>query len=179
MSLAELYRQHCLTPSDIVDHLPTLVDLVVEHDCQHVIELGTRTGVSTIAFLYALEQTGGSLLSIDLDGRPLIGDWPHWDFVQGDDLDPQIFAQCDLTDLVFIDTSHGYRHTLQELYLYSHLVRRPGLMVLHDTELEHPIGEPLKPAFPVKKAIVEFCEEQSYEWSNNPACFGLGIIRVV
>ena len=177
--LAEMYRERCLTPTDIHEHLPTLVDLVVEHDCQHVIELGVCSGQSTTAFLYALEQTGGSLVSVDLDPAPAIGEWPHWQFIQGDDLDPRVFAQCDLADLIFIDTSHGYRQTLQELYLYAHLVRRPGLMVLHDTELEHPIGESLKPAFPVKRAVEEFCASEGYEFTNNPACYGLALIRVV
>jgi cephalosporin hydroxylase len=178
-SLAEMYRERCLATSDIFEHLPTLVDLVVEHDCQNVLELGVCTGNSTVAFLYALEQTGGSLTSVDLDDAPPIGEHPHWSFIQGDDVDPQVFAQCDLVDLLFIDTDHGYRHTLQELYLYSHLVRRPGLIVLHDTELEHPIGEALKPAFPVKKAVTEFCESEGYEFTNNPACYGLAVIRVV
>lgn len=179
MSLAEQYRRLCLTPSDISEHLPTLVDLVIEHDAQSVLELGTRSGVSTVAFLYALEQTGGKLISVDVDGAPNIGNHPHWQFIQGDDTDPSVFAQCDLADIVFIDTSHGYRHTLQELYLYSHLVRRPGLMVLHDTELEHPIGEPLRPAYPVKKAVTEFCESEGYQWTNNPVSWGLAVIRVV
>ena len=179
LSLAEMYRERCLTPTDIYEHLPTLVDLVVEHDCQRVLELGVCSGQSTVAFLYALEQTGGSLVSVDLDGPPNIGEHPHWQFIRGDDTDPQVFAQCDLVDLLFIDTDHGYRHTLQELYLYSHLVRRPGLIVCHDTELEHPIGEQLKPSFPVKKAVTEFCEEQSYQWTNNPVCYGLAVIRVV
>lgn len=179
VGLAEMYRQRCLQRSDIHEHLPTLVDLVVEHDCQHVIELGTCTGNSTVAFLYALEQTGGSLVSVDLETAPEIGEHPHWTFLQGDDTDPQVFAQLDVADLIFIDTSHGYRHTLQELYLYSHLVRRPGLMVLHDTELEHPIGEPLKPSYPVKRAVEEFCASEQYEFTNNPACFGLAVIKVV
>lgn len=179
MSLLDLYMHACSTPSDIYEHLPTLADLVIERDCQSVLELGTRTGCSTVAFLYALQQTGGHLTSVDLDARPNIGEYEHWRFVQGDDTHPSVFAQCDLADIVFIDTSHGYRHTLQELHLYSHLVRRPGLMVLHDTELEHPIGEPLKPAFPVKKAVTEFCESEGYEWTNNPRCWGLAVIEVV
>lgn len=179
MSLADLYRKACETPSDIYKHLPTLADLVVERDAKHVIELGTRTGVSTTAFLYALEKTGGRLTSIDLEPKPAIGDFEHWAFIQGDDLDPKVFAQLDNADLVFIDTTHGYRQTLRELHLYSFLVERPGLIVLHDTELEHPLGEPLRPSFPVRRAIEEFCEAEGYEWTNTPGCYGLGIVEVV
>jgi hypothetical protein len=58
-SLTEQYQTVCVTPSDIVDHLPRFVAMVEELDAQHVIELGTRTGVSTIAWLYGLAKTGG------------------------------------------------------------------------------------------------------------------------
>ena len=49
MTLADLYAEQCNTPSDIYLHLPRFVAMVEELDAQHVIELGTRTGVSTIA----------------------------------------------------------------------------------------------------------------------------------
>jgi len=176
VSLAERYREICLTDSDIKDHLPTLVDLVVEHDARHVVELGTRTGVSTIAFLYALEQTGGKLTSVDIDRKPSIGDYPHWEFEQGDDL--EVFASIEPADIVFIDTSHDYRHTLRELNLYVNLVRRPGLIVLHDTELRNPIGVAPRPEWPVKRAVEEFCGDEGYKWTNNPACWGLAVIRI-
>ena len=35
-------------------------------------------------------------------------------------------------NLVFIDSSHGYRHTVEELKLWYHEVRRGGLVLLHD-----------------------------------------------
>lgn len=176
--LAERYRRFCLLPSDIREHLPTLVDLVVEHDCQHVIELGTRFGLSTVSFLYGLEQTGGTLVSIDLGEPPDIGEWPHWQFIRGNDLDPAVFAQCDPADIVFIDTTHGYVQTLRELHLYSTLIRRPGLMVLHDTELKVPDFEPATIPYPVKRAVTEFCESEGYSWTNNPACWGLAVIAI-
>ena len=59
MTLAELYAEQCATPSDIYLHLPRFVEMVELLDASHVIELGTRTGVSTIAWLHALERTGG------------------------------------------------------------------------------------------------------------------------
>lgn len=177
-TLADRHRTFCQVHSDIREHLPTFVDLVVERDCRHVIELGTRHGLSTVAFLYGLEQTGGSLVSIDLGERPDIGEWPHWQYIRGDDLDPEVFRQCEPADLVFIDTTHGYTQTLRELNLYSTLIRRPGLMVLHDTELKVPDFEPATIPYPVKKAVTEFCEAEGYEWTNNPECWGLAIIEV-
>lgn len=175
--LADDYQRLCDTPSDIYLHLPRFVQLVKETKATHVLELGTRTGVSTIAWLYALEGCG-RLTSVDTDARPDIGSYPHWDFIQGDDCDPAVVARLDQADIVFIDTSHGYRHTLMELNIYRHIVRPGGLIVCHDTELAHPMGEPNHPAFPVKSAIEEFTTAEGLKWQNDPRCWGLGVIEV-
>lgn len=177
--LEEEYRRRCVTPSDIFEHLPRFVDLVVERDAQHVIELGTRTGVSTIAWLYGLEQTGGRLTSVDIDAKPPIGNWDHWTFIQGNDCSREVLGQLDDADIVFLDTSHLYEPTLVELRVYQHLVKRPGLIVCHDTMLERPEGAPARPRFPVRTAIEEFCADEGFKWSNNPACWGLGEIEVI
>ncbi len=178
LPLAAEYARLCATPSDIYQHLPRFVELVRELDAQHVIELGTRSGVSTIAWLYALQCTGGRLTSVDIDERPDIGDWPHWTFIQADDLAPDLVASLEPADVVFIDTSHVYEHTLAELNVFRWLVRPGGRIVCHDTQLERPDGAPARPAFPVRTAIEEFCATEGFEWSNNPACWGLGEITI-
>ena len=178
MNLESEYRRLCAEPSDIHEHLPTFVELVETLDAQHVIELGTRTGVSTIAWLYALSRTGGRLTSIDIDERPDIGDHDRWTFIQGDDCDPAITSTLDPADIVFVDTSHLYDHTVRELNIYRWLVKPGGLIVCHDTELPLPIGAPPRPLYPVKVAITEFVEANGYDWLNDPRCWGLGIIRL-
>ena len=179
MTLADLYAEQCNTPSDIYLHLPRFVAMVEEMNAQHVIELGTRTGVSTIAWLHALEQTGGRLTSVDIDEQPAIGEWPHWTFIQGDDMDPGIVARLEPADIVFIDTSHLYEHTARELNTYRWLVKPGGLLVLHDTMLERPEGAPPRPRFPVRTAIEEFIRQEGFEWINYPDCWGLALIKVV
>jgi predicted O-methyltransferase YrrM len=179
MSLEEDYVRLCATPSDIYLHLPRMVDLVLARDAQHVIELGTRTGVSTIAWLYGLEQTGGRLTSVDIDVKPAIGDYDHWTFIRGDDLDGDLFASLEPADIVFIDTSHTLEQTRRELALYRWLVKPGGVIVCHDTELAHPEDSPPSdPAFPVKRAILEFVREHGYHWFNFADCFGLGVIEI-
>ena len=173
------YERLCRTPSDIYEHLPTFVRLCVERDAQHVLELGTRTGVSTVAWLFGLSKTGGRLTSVDIDARPPIGEFEHWSFVQGDDMDPAVFAALKPADLVFLDTSHHYEHTLRELNLYRHLVKPGGVIVCHDTMLMRPEGSPRNdPAFPVRVAIEEFCEAEGLSWTNDPKCWGLGTIQL-
>ncbi len=178
LTLGETYERLCETPSDIVGHLPRFYEMVTSRDAKHVIELGTRTGVSTIAWLYALEQTGGRLTSVDIDSMPEIGTFNHWTFIQGDDLDRHIFGALDPADIVFIDTSHLYEQTLRELYLYRHLVNPGGLLVCHDTQLARPEGAPVRPAFPVRTAIEEFCEAEGLRWFEYTDSWGVGVIQL-
>jgi cephalosporin hydroxylase len=179
MNLRDEVQRLCATPSDIQNHLPRFVALVTILDAKHVIELGSRSGVSTVAWLYGLAGTGGRLTSVDLDEAPNIGQHDHWTHIQGSDLDPDIIDQLDMADIVFIDTSHLYEHTVQELNIYRHLVRSGGVLVLHDTMLPTPEGAPPRPLYPVRVAIEEFVAENGYVWHNYPDSWGLAVIKVV
>lgn len=176
--LKDEYQRLCREPSDIYLHLPRFVQMVTERNAQHVIELGTRTGVSTVAWLYGLEQTGGRLTSVDLDPQPEIGSWPHWTFHQCNDLDGDLLGVLDEADIVFIDTSHHWAQTRAELNVYRWLVKPGGLLVCHDTELKYPEGAGRVPAYPVRTAVEEFCSSEGFEWVNHPECFGLAVITV-
>lgn len=177
MTLDDHYRQRCSTWSDIVEHLPFLHDLVVEENAQTVVELGVRSGNSTAALLAAVEKTGGTLWSVDV----AVPDWPR-DFymatcgklIIGDDLMVADRLPGEI-DVLFIDTSHYFEHTLAELRLYG---PRSKVVLLHDTELESPYGVPDDdPPFPVKAAIETWCAETGNTWVNRPNCYGLGMIR--
>lgn len=176
--LTNLYHRYCRTPSDIHEHLPVMVDLVQSLNAQHVIELGTRTGVSTLAWLYGLQTTGGRLTSVDIDVQPPIGEWEHWTFIQSDDTNPDMIASLEPADIVFIDTTHRYLHTLDELRLYMPKVVPGGVMLLHDTELETPLEFPGDTDFPVKRAVEAFTTEHGLEWVHLPNCWGLAIIKI-
>jgi cephalosporin hydroxylase len=178
VTLKAEYERLCQTPSDIYLHLPRMVELVEMFQAQHVVELGTRTGVSTIAWLYALESTGGRLTSVDIDAKPPIGDFDHWTFIQGDDCDPAIASALDPAEIVFIDTSHLYEHTLRELRLYRWLVKPGGVICLHDTMLPIPEGAPPRPLYPVRTAVEEFVAAEGFDWFNVPECWGFGVIRI-
>lgn len=177
MTLVADYKRLCATPSDIYEHLPTMVELVKDHAAKHVIELGTRTGVSTIAWLYGLAATGGYLTSVDIDRRPKIGKQSKWTFIQGNDLDPVIVTGLDRAEIVFIDTSHLFEQTVAELNVYRWLVKPGGVIVLHDTMLAHPEDAPPHPAYPVRKAVEQFVADTGLTWTNHPNCNGLGIIE--
>lgn len=167
-------------PSDIQEHLPTLVDLVVSTGATKVIELGVRWGVSTAAFLWALEQTNGHLWSVDTDNRCNLKD-DRWTFLMGYDLDLGVMSQLpDDADIVFVDTDHRYDLTRAEIQAFTPKLRSGGYMVFHDTEVRnfehHTPGT--EPPFPVKKAVDELLPEDTYprqHWTNN---HGLTIVTM-
>jgi predicted O-methyltransferase YrrM len=178
-TLFDRYERHCRDKSDIQAHVPRMVSLAQQIEAKHIIELGSRTGVSTVAWLYALEQTGGRLTSIDLDPKPDIGDFDHWTFIQGDDLDPEILDRLEPADIVFIDTSHDYPQTLTELETYWYKVKPGGFICLHDTELQWPTGAKLEDGpYPVKRAMTEFAEHHQFQFVNFPEDWGFAIVKV-
>src|SRR5690606_6266574 len=180
-----LYEHLCEQPSDIREHLPTLHDLAVKLDAETVIELGVRTGVSTVAWLAALQQPGGTLSAVAATaGPPMVTAHQQCRFIQGDDLSDEVLDQLPKqADIVFIDTVHTYDHTTDELLTYWMRVRPGGCIVLHDTAVEtfdHHLGDLAgQPPYPVRTAVEDFLahhEGLEVEWHEN--CNGLAVIRV-
>lgn len=184
MNIDEAYRTLLVAPSDINEHLPMMVDIARQFHEPRIIELGVRGGVSTIAWLYALQQGigQGHLWSVDvefpLDGSPIRTlrdvDWRAWTFILGRDDAPMTLAalpsEC---DIVFIDTAHTLRQTQRELALYAPRVRSGGRIVLHDT-LENGVES----GFPVRTAIEDFVKQRGLRWTDHPYNNGLGIIEM-
>jgi predicted O-methyltransferase YrrM len=171
------YQARCWLPSDIKDHLPRLHEEASIGDAV-VVELGVRSGNSTAALLAAVEIHGGHVWSVDL-GRPSVP-WhghPQWTFLMGDDI--ALADELPDCDVLFIDTSHHYTHTLIELETFNPKVRPGGVILLHDTELERPDGAPeTDPAFPVRAAVDKYCESRGYTPEYVEGCYGLGVIRM-
>lgn len=180
-ALADEYAARASVWSDIQDWLPTLYETVAGYPHATVLELGVRRGNSTAAFLAALEDVGGQLWSVDVRTPavpPLFWQCGLWTCRIGDDCDPVIAdALPAQLDVLFIDTSHHYDHTLAELRLYVPRVRPGGTVLMHDTELEQPEGFDGEP-FPVARAIDTYCAEAGLAWDNRPGCFGLGVIHI-
>lgn len=175
-----MYEQRRGADTDIRDHLAYFVETCEELDAKRVIELGVRDGNSTVAWLYGLDKTEGHLWSVDPDGRA-VGTIPddRWTFVYGYDTDQAVIDQLPTqVDVVFIDTTHYYQHTLDELELYVPRVRPGGRVLLHDTELEMPDGAINEPAFPVKKAVGEYCALHDLAWANRDFCYGLATVFI-
>jgi hypothetical protein len=117
---------------------------IVERDCARlrdpvVVELGVRSGNSTLALLNALDRIGrGRLYSVDIEpcegahATILAADlYDRWYFKLGDSVPfSKDVGPC---DIVFVDTSHEYQQTILEIDAWSPLVNPGGKMIFHDT----------------------------------------------
>jgi len=181
MTFSEEYAQRCQEWSDIVQHLPRLYVETCRYTAPQVVELGVRSGNSTCAFLAAVEAVGGHVWSVDPAPARVPAHWfdsDLWTFVQASDLD--VVDEAPWADVLFVDTTHALAHTQDELLAYVPKVRAGGVVMLHDTEVEHPELAPADdPPFPVAAAIREFTEVfelDDVEWVAG--CNGLAVIRV-
>jgi len=132
--------------SDISDHLGIIFFFATLRTNQLMVELGTRGGESTRALLAAAEVSDCPLLSVDIDDCSGI-DLPfseRWNFVQESDVEfggKGFEAWCAerdkeaQIDVLFIDTSHEYEHTKQELEIWCPYVVSGGIIILHDTNM--------------------------------------------
>jgi len=135
-SLASLFREACLRPSDINEHLWILNALAAS--CDHVTEMGSRSGVSTTAFLAARPK---KLVCYDLYQSPEIAHLmalaPPTDmvFMQESTLEAVISP----TELLLIDTLHTWDQLSVELDRHAPSVSR--YLAMHDTEIFGSAGE--------------------------------------
>lgn len=177
--MAEHHRR-CLLDTDIRDFLPLLHGYARLYANGQIVEVGTRDGHSTVAFLAAAVRDGGHVWSVDIDDVTVreggIGRWadhPAWTFIQGDSLEV-LDALPDVIDLLFLDGDHGYKRVLGELRAYMPRLRAGGTALLHDTRLEW-AGEP-QGTWPVSRALDDYCAETGLTWTELPGLCGLGVI---
>lgn len=135
--LSDEYKRVCETPSDINEHCETLRNLASIHD--HVVEMGVRYGVSTIALLSGHPKRLTSVdlrCQIDACGFHEMSESPTiFQFVVADSL----VYTIDVCDLLFIDTYHTGRQLYAELNRHAPMVART--IVMHDTETFGGAGE--------------------------------------
>ena len=188
-TLADAYADRLSRWSDIQEHLPVLHGTAAAIRGVRVLELGTRKGNSTLAFLAAAEQAKGHVWSVDIDPCDQdpagMGPWarcPLWTFTRGDDLHPAILAALPpQVDLLFVDTSHLYAETLAELDAYVPRVAPGGVALLHDTRvfMWQAGMEAMKEGVPpVTRALDEYCGAHGLTWEELGGDYGLGRVQL-
>jgi predicted O-methyltransferase YrrM len=152
--------------SDIREQMPVLYAWA--RNAAKVIELGVRSGNSTSALLAGLEGRG-ELWSVDISPPDVPAYWhslPNWHLMVADDQSPEAVAFCPQgADVLFIDTSHYYQHTMAELKLYVPKVRPGGVVLMHDTG----------PGWP---DVAVALNDHGLPWYDHPGWPGLGVIEI-
>ncbi len=134
--------------SDIAELLPILFVMARLQAPKTLVELGTRGGESTRALIKVCDSLGIKGRSVDLSAAPSwlveLENWTHFaddDIEFGNKLASEKLwptgEKFEGIDFLFIDTSHEYQHTVQEIATYWPLVNKGGLIVFHDTHLTH------------------------------------------
>ena len=142
--LEQIINQIYLTPSDINEHIPTLIEYASE--CESITEMGVRAITSTWAFLgsapkrlisYDMEDPShyGSNIQIVYDVAKQYG--LNFTFTKADVLKINI----EETDLLFLDTWHAYDQLKAELEKHSSKARK--YIIMHDTTSYEYRDEPL------------------------------------
>ena len=167
------YQQHLATPSDIQHHLPLLFSLAKGN----VLELGTRSGVSTAALLAGVEKRRGHLWSVDIEDCSSVAQGhAQWTFVRGESTDALMAAALieDMAiiggheglDFMLIDTFHCYEQSQSELALWGSHIVPGGVICMHDTE-----------TFPgVRRAAQEFADAHGWPITFVLPCHGMAVI---
>lgn len=154
-SIHELYLRNTRHKSDINELLPILLGLATA--CEHIVEIGFRTGVSTSAFLAA----GAGVTSYDIQKcEPHVSNFKKladkkFAFIQADSLKIDI----PLCDMLFIDSYHSGKQLAGELKRHSSYAKK--LIVMHDTETYGLKGQDKNPG--LLHAIKAFCNSNE-EW---------------
>lgn len=163
--------------SDIMAHLVRLYNFTVQLPVKEkvVVELGVRWGTSTVAFLGAVNDSGGHLYSVDIDAcygtQQLFKGEPNWTFIHGNDMDV-VKRWNKPIDHLFIDTIHTFDHTLMELREWGGWVKQGGIITLHDVYEDGVKSE-------VWDAIEHYIEENpgKYDFKVFEKSHGLGLLR--
>lgn len=158
-TLEDEYHKAKTQPSDIYENVHILYDLA--KDCQHVTEMGVRTGVSTRALL----NSSVDLVSYDIVLNPSVSTLfevakqagKNVQYIKADVLHVDIAE----TDMLFIDTLHTYNQLRQELRLHAGKVRK--YIAFHDTHTFGLRGEVGIDNKGLLSAIIEFLIEHP-EW---------------
>lgn len=135
-------RQRSFLKTDICDHLETLFIESLSVKPKLIMELGVGPGESTFVLERVAKIYNAKLISVDMKEEPAkVSSWKDWIFVNSDDIkfaknfknwakEKNIENQI---DILFIDTSHEYDHTTQEIEHWFPFLSDGAKVFFHDT----------------------------------------------
>jgi len=150
------YSQPIL-PAQVRSEISGLLNLLAESPPQMVMEIGTSTG-GTLFLLCKYSHPSATLISLDLPGGRFGGGYPaaklpiFWNFptngqrlhlLRGNSHDTKSLVKVKSVlngrklDFLLIDGDHTFEGVSQDFDMYSPLMKRGGLIVVHDI-VKHP-----------------------------------------
>jgi len=169
--LKEIADRAAFMPSDISDYLATIFSEAVAVKPRLIVELGVRGGESRFVLERVARVTGAFLVSVDLDDCSAVcTESPRWPFVRSDDiLFAKIFGDwCTQRriepriDVLFIDTSHLYEHTVQEIDAWFPYLSDDCKVIFHDTNIKlfyRRLDGTIEPGWNNKRGVIRAVEE--------------------
>jgi len=173
--------------SDISDHLITLFLESVHLDPKLIVELGVRGGESTFVLERVAKLYGIKLVSVDIEECSKTSLYHDWIFVNKDDIKfgKEFKNWCERLriipriNILFIDTSHIFEHTIQEINTWFPFLSDKAKVFFHDTNIKEKyyrkdgsVGRGWDNERGVMKALENyfnkhFNEEINFIYSNN------------
>jgi cephalosporin hydroxylase len=127
--------------TDISDHLVSLFVEAVALRPRLIVELGVRGGESTFVFERVARVCGAKLVSVDIEDCSTASSYEGWIFEKSDDIDfakrfnswcAQHLIRPEI-DILFIDTTHEFKHTVDEIEQWFPFLSRRSKVFFHDT----------------------------------------------
>ena len=131
--------------NDISHHFDNLFYEVTSHRPKLILELGVRKGESTYVFNKIQKVLNNKLVSVDIEDCSNVINDPNWIFIKDDSIKflqnfnswSQNNTNSAKPDIIFIDTSHLYEETLEEIKLSTKTISDNGAIIFHDTNHNH------------------------------------------
>lgn len=129
--------------TDISDHLETLFIECLNIESKLIIELGVGDGESTFILERVANLWGAKLVSVDIVDCQKVSKFKERIFIKQDDIAfaaefPQWCQQRNIipvVDILFIDTSHLYDHTVAEIKAWFPFLAKRAKVFFHDTNM--------------------------------------------
>lgn len=153
------------------------------------LEIGVRHGISTLALLTAMRETGGKLISVEIDPEWAqdatervrafgLTDWWELHIMSSNELHNRLNTKL---DLLWIDGAHEEEFVREDFNHYAPRVRQGGFIAMHDY---YEKLDPTDPEGPNKDSGVMLVVEDArrtgkYEILTYPWSHGLTQMRVL
>lgn len=150
LAIHDRFVKAATVPSDINEHIPTLLAYAIRPGVERIAELGVRSCVSSAAFAEAaLMKPSPDRFWVQVDPEKWIKtvDQLHFDCAKAD-IAVTFREESDLTcelsdvDLLFIDTWHVYGQMKRELSRWHDRVS--SYIIMHDTTVDAVHGETVR-----------------------------------